>query len=101
MATASFDNSVKIWDPTNNTWTLKLTYTRHTSEINALEYLNADTILSAGYDKTIQMWSISTGIQIRTINVGTSVISLKLLFNGYCLASGLFFGNINVYNIND
>jgi WD40 repeat protein len=47
----------------------------------------------------IKIWSITTGQTLMSINVGTGVVSLKLLTNGIHLASGLYTGQINVYDV--
>ena len=66
-----------------------------------MEYINIDTLASGSLDNTIQIWCISTGATLRTINVNQWVLSLKLLVNGFYLAAGLQNGNICIYNIND
>ena len=45
VARASADNAVKIWNViTPSNWSLILTFTRHTSSVIGLEYINAQTI---------------------------------------------------------
>ena len=97
MATCSADYTVKIWNPNTN-WTLIRTYTRHYNPVYELEWINEDTIASC--DTTIQIWSISKGSNQRTLIVGDSVFSLKLLSNGYYLACGTRNGPIYIYDIN-
>jgi WD40 repeat protein len=96
VATCSFDYTVKIWNPTNNMWSLVRTFTGHTQPVYALEFLNANTIASGS--SNIQIWSLNTGSVNRNITSG-SVFSLKLLSNGIHLAAGLS-GTIRIYNIN-
>ena len=64
-----------------------------------MEWINEDTIASSGYDKTIQIWSISTGSIQRIINLGNQVLSLKILSNGLYLACGTANGLIEIFNI--
>ena len=97
------DYTVKIWDPSLNTWTLIQTF-GHSYHVNAFDYINNDIMVSSAsyYSGQIQIWLIRTGETIRTINTGyyyNYVNSLKMLKNGYHLAVGLN-GAINVYNIN-
>ena len=104
VATCSLDNTTKIWNVTttnnNMSWDLIRTYT-HTSYVWAIEYIRSDTMASSAYyDKSIQIWSISTGKTLITINTGNYVDSLKLLSNGFYLAAGFSDGQINIYNIN-
>ena len=99
VATCSYEGTVIIWNPNTN-WTLIRNYTGHSSSyVDGLEWINEQTIASGGADQTIQIWSISTGITNRTINVGDAVSSLKMLSNGFSLACGTGSGSINIYNI--
>ena len=111
IATCSHDQTVKIWHVySSSNWTLIRTYSNHSSYVWTLEWLDADTLASSGYqDKTIKIWSLSSGYTKRVINTGAYVLSLKLL-NGsndgspsstsFYLAVGLN-ASINIYNIND
>ena len=101
LATCSQDTTVKIWNPLSSfsNWTLLQTYTGHTSVVYALEFTNLDTMASGGNEIYIKIWSITTGQTLMSINVGTGVVSLKLLTNGIHLASGLYTGQINVYDV--
>ena len=96
-ATNSYDTLVKIWD---SNWNLLLTYNGHTDIVAGLENIDSDIMASGSCDKTIQIWTISAGEKIRTINASLAVWSLKLLSNRNNLACGLDNGNINIYNIN-
>jgi len=100
VATCSDDKTVKLWNLTSN-WTLIRTYTGHSGGVNGLEWINNDTIASGSWDSTIQMWSIKTGQTLRTIITGSGVYSLKLLANGFHLASCLDYGEIYIHNVND
>jgi WD40 repeat protein len=103
VATASGDTLVKVWNVTsscNTSWELIRTYSNHTSYVFGLEWIDADTVASGGYDKTINIWSKSSGQNIRTISTGQLIWCLQLLSNGFYLAAGLQNGNINIYNKN-
>jgi WD40 repeat protein len=86
-------------NPSN--WTLIRNYTNHTQAVFGLEWINEDTIASGGYDYTIKIWPKNTGQTKITIYTGEVVYSLKLLTNGFYLASGLGSGKINIYDINN
>ena len=103
VATSSEDKTVKIWNVSSSiNWTLIRTYSQHTSQVYALEWLDNDTLASAGYtDQTIKLWSPTTGQTKRTIQTNQWVFSLKLLNTNIHLAAGLGNGDINIYNIND
>ena len=100
VASASLDNTSKIWSLTNNNWELIRNFTGHTGPIHSIEYISTDVIATGSYDNTIKIWTISTGMTNKTINATTGVRSLKLLSNGYYLAAGLYsIWKINIYNI--
>jgi WD40 repeat protein len=106
VATCSDDETVKIWNVSSSSnWKLITTYSQHSSNIYALEWLDSDTLASAGYvDKTIKLWSMTTGQTKRTIQINQWVLSLKLLNTNIHLAAGLGYPgpyDINIYNIND
>jgi WD40 repeat protein len=99
------DTTVKIWDPSLYKWTLIQTYTYNYSSFNAFDYINKDLMISAGMknynyvSNELNIWSISSGETVRTINFIDSVYTLKMLANGINLAIG-HNGLISVYNIN-
>jgi WD40 repeat protein len=99
VSTCSYDRTVKIWNISN--WSLIRNFTNHTQAVLGLEWINEDTIASGGYDYTIKLWSINMDQTKLTIYTGDVVISLKLLTNGFYLASGLGSGKINIYDINN
>jgi WD40 repeat protein len=100
VSTCSYDRTVKIWYLSNPyNWSLIRNYTDHTQAVLGLEWINEDTIASGGYDYTIKIWSIKTAETKLTIYAGDVVYSLKLLTNGFYLASGLGSGKINIYDI--
>jgi eukaryotic-like serine/threonine-protein kinase len=101
VATCSRDETVKIWNVSSSfDWTLITTYSQHSSDVWALEWLDNDTLASGSYDGTIKLWSPTTGRTKRTIQTNGNVLSLKLLNTNNHLAVGLYY-DINIYNIND
>jgi WD40 repeat protein len=103
VATCSEDRTVKIWNVSSTfNWTLITTYSQHSSYVYALEWLDNDTMASAGHnDREIKLWSPTTGQTKRTIQTNTYVLSLKMLNTNIHLAAGLGNGDINIYNISD
>ena len=103
VATCSEDKTVKIWNVSSSlSWTLITTYSQHSSPVNDLEWVDNDTLASAGSFEytTIKLWSMATGQTKRTIKTNEWVMTLKLLNNNIQLAAGLY-KDINIYNIND
>ncbi len=83
VATCSEDTTVKIWNVSSSfDWTIITTYSQHSSEVYGLEWLDNDTLASSGRDeRTIKLWSPTTGQTKRTIQTNSGVFSLKLLNN--------------------
>jgi WD40 repeat protein len=77
------------------------TFRGHINTVYSLEWINEDTIASGSFDQTIKVWSVSTGQTNITINASSIIFSLKLLNNGFYLASALSNGKIKIYNVND
>ncbi len=64
VATCSRNETVKIWNISSSSfdWTLITTYSEHSSDVQALEWLDNDTLASAGYNiEPIKLWSPTTG----------------------------------------
>ena len=64
LASAGEDQTIKLWDLSNNTVTATLT--GHQERIRALEYYThagAPMLASASYDKTIRLWNLSNPTQ--------------------------------------
>jgi WD40 repeat protein len=102
VATCSLDATVKIWNIPSSSfnWSLIITYSNHSYDVYALEWLDNYTLASADY-QTIKLWSPTTGQTKRTIQTNQWVYSLKMLNTNIHLAAGLSNGDINIYNIND
>jgi WD40 repeat protein len=103
VATCSEDRTVKIWTVSSSfNWNLITTYSNHSSWVRVLDWLDNDTLASAGFeDKTIKQWSMTTGQTKRTIQTNQFVRSLTMLNTNIHLAVSLLNGDINIYNIND
>jgi WD40 repeat protein len=104
VATCSWDKTVKIWNVSSfsSKWTLITEYSRHSSSVADFEWSDKDTLASAGQtDQTIQVWSLTTGQTKKTIQTNQNVASLTMLNSKIHLATGLGYGDINIYNIND
>jgi WD40 repeat protein len=96
VATASFDNTVIIWD-SNNNWTLIRNYTGHVGSVYGIEFINEDMVATGS--NTIHIWYISTGITSRIISAGQYVFTLQMMCNGIHLAAGVASKDIEIYNI--
>ncbi|MEG4107286.1 hypothetical protein QUA04_14345, partial [Microcoleus sp. S13_C5] len=70
---ASFDNTLKIWD--TETGTEVRTLTGHTSRVHAVAIApDGKTAISASDDKTLKIWDTETGTEVRTLTGHTSSV---------------------------
>ena len=106
IGSCSKDFTVKIWNISNLSAMAVQTYTGHTDVVNDLTSLNDLTtmasVASASDDRTIQIWSITTGLklnEIRTPN-GPRYYCILLIQKFSLLASGDSYYQIRLYNIN-
>jgi WD40 repeat protein len=68
--------------------------------VEGFDWLNEDTIISWSYDYTVRIWTISTGLAMQKIFLGTYVWSLQLLSNGIHFAAGIGSNNnVNIYSL--
>ena len=91
MASSSNDGTVNIWEP--NTWSSFRVYKGHTAMLYGLDQIDEDTIVSGSADFTIQIWKISTGVAINTINVSAIVHTVRSLLNSNLIVCGLAVAN--------
>ena len=110
-ATVSCDSTSKIWNTMTSPWTLvasyayvQATYCYGFESAFGLEFIDAETVAVGQRDGLIQIWSITTGQILTTINVGNNgVYSLQLFTKNQgvtCLAAGLGSASINIYTTN-
>ena len=105
LASASADNTVKIWNTTD--WSLVLTYTGHTRDVYDVRMLDESTnlVASGSDDYTIHIWNAipslynSSPQALRVITTDSGLKCLKYLPMpfGY-LASGHLNGNIYLWD---
>jgi WD40 repeat protein len=80
VASTSNDSNINVWDP--NTWRSIRHYKNHSKIVFGLDQIDSDTIVSVSRDRTIHLWSISTGETLRKINTTFWGFSVKALSNG-------------------
>jgi WD40 repeat protein len=108
IGSCSRDFTVKIWNISNLSSTAIQTFTDHTDEVNDLASFKYDDgnmrdilMASASNDRTIQIWSIATGLKMNEIKFtnGPVFVCLLVIEEFDLLASGDSYNQIKLFNI--
>ncbi|MDZ7994244.1 MAG: hypothetical protein RMX69_18720, partial [Nostoc sp. EspVER01] len=99
LASASSDNTVKLWD--TSTWKEIQTLTGHTNSVNGVSFSPDGKVLaSASSDKTVKLWDISTGKEIQTLSGHiNSVSGVNFSPDGKLLASASSDTTVKLWDI--
>jgi WD40 repeat protein len=95
LASASDDNSVKIWNTSD--WSLFRILNKHTHYVLGLEVLTNETIASA-HKYNIRISNLINGSTLKEIDTGSNVYPLKLLPISGLLTSGQKNGSIMIWD---
>jgi WD40 repeat protein len=66
MVTASRDHTIGIWDMSSGRLDTKLE--GHTADVFSVSFLSDRILASAGADKSVRIWNIATGQQLKSFN---------------------------------
>ncbi|MFG3517028.1 nSTAND1 domain-containing NTPase [Streptomyces bobili] len=96
LATASYDNSVRLWDVT--TGRTRTTLTGHTA--NAVAFSpDGRTLATASSDKTVRLWDAATGKTRTTLTGHTDeVVSVAFSPDGRTLATGSIDATVRLWD---
>src|SRR6266702_4539335 len=87
IASASWDNTVQVWDVNNGT--NYRTYTRHSDFVSALAWSpDSRYIASGSWDHTVQVWNVDTGVLSFTYSHDDIVNTLAWSPDSRYIASG-------------
>lgn len=85
LASASFDSTVKLWDP--ETSRARLTLAKHTALVYAIAWSpDGDLIASGASDNTVHLWSARDGSLVRSLPTSGGVFDLQFSASGNRLA---------------
>ena len=84
LASASFDNTVKVWDASSGA--CLHTLEGHSSYVTFVAFSHDSTKLaSASFDNTVKVWDASSGLCLHTLNVGKTLMDLSFDSTSSCL----------------
>lgn len=92
VATASFDNSVGLWQGRSPRW-----LEGHQAAVNCVEFAAPGRILSAGDDFAVIDWNTETGEMTRLAGHKGKVVALDLSPDGGLIASASWDGTIGLW----
>ena len=79
--TGAKPSTVNVYD-VNNNYKIKKTFTKHTNITNSVNFLDNNTVVSAGgFNNEIYIWNINTGKVIKKIE-GDSITAFKVAIKG-------------------
>ncbi len=92
IATASFDNSVGIWEGGDPIW-----LEGHRAAVNALVYSGPDRVVSAGDDFALIVWDLNTGAGTRLEGHRGKIKSLAVSPDQSLVASASWDGSVGIW----
>lgn len=97
LASAAWDNTVKLWDVATGTELRTLT----TLPVNSVAFSPDGKVLASGFaDKTVKLWDVKTGRELRTIaGHRGDVNSVAFSPDGKLLASGSEDGTVLLWDV--
>ena len=98
LASASRDNTVRLWDAT--TGSPIRTLTGHTSWVSSVSFSpDGNTLANGGGDNTVRLWDANTGSPLHTLTGhGDLVYSVSFSPDGNTLASGSFDKTVRLWD---
>ena len=101
LATASLDQTIKIWSTSD--WSLQRTLTGHTDGVTSVAFSpNGQKIVSGSMDGTIRVWNVSSGVCLLT-NAAHALPVTATVFStdGSLVISGSDDGTIRLWSAAD
>ena len=94
IATASFDNSVGIWQDRTPHW-----LERHSAAVNTVTYAGKDLMISAGDDFALVFWHLNSGQSEYRAGHQGKVLDLAISPDGGLVASASWDGSIGLWPV--
>ncbi|MCS6949322.1 MAG: Ig-like domain-containing protein [bacterium] len=97
MATASRDNTVRLWDPLTGALILTIP---HPNWVYHVTFSPDNTMLAtACEDRQIRIWSAATGALVRAIEAGSYVYAVSFSLDNTLIAGAMDDGTVKVWRV--
>ncbi len=97
VATASADGTIRIWKIANGE--LLATLRGHGGQVNCLEYIADDKLVSGGADGTVRVWEASRGVQTAVFAHGGYIARVHVDASRSRVASASWAGDARVWDL--
>lgn len=98
--TSSYDNNLKVWAINNYSNFIHMeTFYGHTGNINDIDILGTNRVVSCGNDANIHLWKIDTQSFLQYKQGDAQYDSISTVNKEY-FYTGDYLGNLKLYNIN-
>lgn len=102
IATASMDNTIRIWN--TNTGECQFILIGHTEQITGVTFFpieNGEKLISGSYDGTIRIWNLHTGICEKVLQNNTGIPNKLVIVSGERFVSSGDDGTLKIWNLED
>ena len=98
LASASWDNSIKLWDASSGS--LLRTLSGHSDSVTSVAFSpDGKSLASASYDNSIKLWDASSGSLLRTLSGHSNTVSsVAFSPDGKSLASASYDNSIKLWD---
>ena len=96
LASASLDNTIKVWN-TNSGECLR-SLTGHTLYVRALKMVAKNRLVSGSADRTLKLWNLASGECVRTFSGHSGIVRCLEALPNNRIASGAEDSSIRVWN---
>jgi len=97
LASGSFDNTVKIWDPYKGI--LIKTLEGHESAVWSLVVTKNGLLASAGDNSLIKLWNPNNVFELKLVYIDNLIDRLTVVSNGYLVGSLSFFKKMFIWDL--
>ena len=97
LISGSEDRTVRVWDIADPKFPELLKYTEHDSAVQAVQFADAATVLSAGTDGKIHQWKLADGELVRSLEGHAGQVR-SLAVSATTVASASADGTVRLWN---